>query len=113
MLGTLVSRRSSSTDWFGLTGVRRAAGWLALLVVAGRSRWRSAPSINVAIEFVAYRRLRRAPKLAPLITAVGMSFIFQWFGLVLERLDPEAVAAACCPTAAFNDRRRPDRLRAS
>ena len=35
--------------------------------------------INVAIEFLAYRRLRRAPKLAPLITAVGLSFIFQWF----------------------------------
>jgi branched-chain amino acid transport system permease protein len=38
-------------------------------------------SINVTIEFLAYRRLRRAPKLAPLITAVGMSFILQWVGL--------------------------------
>jgi branched-chain amino acid transport system permease protein len=33
------------------------------------------------IERVAYRRLRRAPKLAALITAVGMSFILQWVGL--------------------------------
>jgi len=38
-------------------------------------------SINVAAERVAYRRLRRAPKLASLITAVGLSFIFQWVGL--------------------------------
>jgi branched-chain amino acid transport system permease protein len=38
-------------------------------------------SINVAIERFAYRRLRRAPKLAPLITAVGMSFILQFIGL--------------------------------
>ncbi len=36
--------------------------------------------MNVAAERVAYRRLRRAPKLAPLITAVGLSFIYQWFG---------------------------------
>jgi branched-chain amino acid transport system permease protein len=33
--------------------------------------------INVAIERVAYRPLRGAPRLAPLITAIGMSFILQ------------------------------------
>ncbi|MBN1171924.1 MAG: branched-chain amino acid ABC transporter permease [Micromonosporaceae bacterium] len=37
--------------------------------------------VNVAIEFLAYRRLRRAPRLAPLITAVGVSFILQFIGL--------------------------------
>jgi len=37
--------------------------------------------VNVTIERVAYRRLRNAPKLAPLITAVGMSFVLQWIGL--------------------------------
>ena len=31
--------------------------------------------INVSIERVAYRRLRNAPRLAPLITAIGMSFV--------------------------------------
>jgi len=35
----------------------------------------------VAAERLAYRRLRRAPKLAPLITAVGLSFVYQWGGL--------------------------------
>ena len=34
-------------------------------------------TLNVAIERVAYRPLRNAPKLAPLITAIGMSFILQ------------------------------------
>ena len=29
----------------------------------------------MAIERVAYRRLRNAPRLAPLITAIGMSFV--------------------------------------
>jgi branched-chain amino acid transport system permease protein len=33
--------------------------------------------INITIERVAYRRLRNAPRLAPLITAVGMSFILE------------------------------------
>ncbi len=37
--------------------------------------------LNVGIERFAYRRLRRAPKLAPLITAVGVSFVLQFIGL--------------------------------
>jgi branched-chain amino acid transport system permease protein len=40
----------------------------------------AAAALNVTAERVAYRRLRRAPKLAPLITAVGLSFAYQWFG---------------------------------
>src|SRR4051794_36226678 len=33
--------------------------------------------LNATIEFIAYRPLRGAPRLAPLITAIGMSFILQ------------------------------------
>src|SRR5215210_7926903 len=33
--------------------------------------------INATIEIIAYRPLRGAPRLAPLITAIGMSFILQ------------------------------------
>ena len=33
--------------------------------------------VNITIERVAYRPLRRAPRLAPLITAVGMSFVIE------------------------------------
>jgi branched-chain amino acid transport system permease protein len=39
--------------------------------------------INSTIEFVAYRRLRQAPRLAVLITAVGMSFIVQNISLAI------------------------------
>ncbi len=39
-------------------------------------------ALNVLIERVAYRPLRGAPKLAPLITAVGFSFILQNVGLL-------------------------------
>ena len=40
-------------------------------------------TVNATIEFVAYRRLRQAPRLAALITAVGMSFIVQNISLAL------------------------------
>jgi branched-chain amino acid transport system permease protein len=39
-------------------------------------------TINVLIERVAYRPLRNAPKLAPLISAIGMSYVLQNIGLV-------------------------------
>jgi len=38
--------------------------------------------INVFIERVAYRRLRNAPRLAPLITAIGVSFVLINIGLI-------------------------------
>jgi branched-chain amino acid transport system permease protein len=37
--------------------------------------------LNATIEFVAYRPLRGAPRLAPLITAIGVSFIIEDVGL--------------------------------
>jgi branched-chain amino acid transport system permease protein len=40
-------------------------------------------TLNVSIERVAYRPLRNAPKLAPLISAIGMSFVLQNVGLLL------------------------------
>ena len=38
--------------------------------------------LNVAIERVAYKPLRNSPRLAVLITAIGMSFILQNLGLI-------------------------------
>jgi branched-chain amino acid transport system permease protein len=46
-------------------------------------------TLNTMIERVAYRPLRNSPKLAPLITAIGMSFILQNVGL-LWRPTPDA-----------------------
>jgi branched-chain amino acid transport system permease protein len=39
--------------------------------------------LNTSIERIAYRPLRNAPKLAPLISAIGMSFVLQNVGLLL------------------------------
>ncbi|HZY44871.1 MAG TPA: branched-chain amino acid ABC transporter permease [Anaerolineae bacterium] len=38
--------------------------------------------LNAAIERVAYRRLRNAPRLAPLISAIGVSFILENLGQI-------------------------------
>ena len=38
--------------------------------------------LNVSIERFAYRPLRNAPKVAPLISAIGMSFVLQNVGLI-------------------------------
>ncbi|TMM33376.1 MAG: branched-chain amino acid ABC transporter permease [Actinobacteria bacterium] len=77
MLGTLFS--AFTLTGLGLT-VSSPKGWLGFVLVLVLAMIFCA-SINVTIEFLAYRRLRRAPKLAPLITAVGMSFILQFVGL--------------------------------
>jgi branched-chain amino acid transport system permease protein len=45
---------------------------------------------NVTIERLAYRRLRNSPKLAPLITAVGVSFILQNIGILLNGSAPNS-----------------------
>ena len=46
--------------------------------------------LNATIERIAYRPLRNAPRLAPLITAIGASFILQDVGL--NRLGPAPVS---------------------
>ena len=47
--------------------------------------------VNATIELVAYRRLRRAPRLAALITAVGMSFIVQNVSLAIYNVNFRSV----------------------
>ena len=42
-----------------------------------------AAALNVVIERVAYRRLRTAPKLATLITAIGMSILLQTMAMII------------------------------
>jgi branched-chain amino acid transport system permease protein len=56
--------------------------------------------INAVIERVAYRPLRNAPRLAPLITAIGASFIIEDIGLIFW--GPNYVPApSVFPTSSF------------
>ncbi|GAB3459425.1 branched-chain amino acid ABC transporter permease [Massilia terrae] len=44
--------------------------------------------VNVIIERVAYRRLRNAPRLAPLITAIGVSILLQTIAMMIWGRSP-------------------------
>ena len=63
------------------------AGLLVCLVVASLA----SGVLNLMIERVGYRPLRDAPRLAPLITAVGFSFILQNVGLLWLGGSPASV----------------------
>jgi branched-chain amino acid transport system permease protein len=57
--------------------------------------------VNATIERVAYRPLRNAPRLTPLITAVGMSFIVSNVSLALYGVDYESGSDLIPQGAAF------------
>jgi branched-chain amino acid transport system permease protein len=44
--------------------------------------------VNVLIERIAYRRLRNAPRLAPLITAIGVSILLQTIAMIIWGRNP-------------------------
>src|SRR5690606_9386954 len=44
--------------------------------------------VNIVIERVAYRRLRNAPRLAPLITAIGVSILLQTLAMMVWGRSP-------------------------
>jgi branched-chain amino acid transport system permease protein len=89
MIGSLVS-----AGLFGTLGLTEATGTggliLGLLLILVLAMLASG-SLNTMIERVAYRPLRNAPKLAPLITAVGFSFILQNVGLLWIGGSPEGI----------------------
>jgi len=58
--------------------------------------------LNATIEFLAYRRMRKAPRLAALITAVGMSFIVQNVGLAIYGVGFRSATDLIPRTAAFS-----------
>ena len=57
-------------------------GWLILLIALLIACVVCA-ALNFAIEKVAYRPLRNSPKLAPLITAIGMSILLQTLAMMI------------------------------
>jgi branched-chain amino acid transport system permease protein len=66
---------------------------VALLVASG-----GCALLNAAIERIAYRPLRGSPRLVPLITAIGMSFIIQDVGLIWKGSLPVSLPPATLPT---------------
>lgn len=57
-------------------------GWI-ILVIAMLISCVVAAALNFSIEKIAYRPLRNSPKLAPLITAIGMSILLQTLAMII------------------------------
>ena len=86
MIGSL-----TSASFWGAIGIGLATGPLGLvlgLFVTLIVTMLTSGGLNVLIERVGYRPLRGAPKLAPLITAIGFSFILQNVGLLWKGGSP-------------------------
>lgn len=88
MIGSFVSL--SIWQFMGITAESSALAIALTILIALLLSMLASGSLNVMIERSAYRPLRNAPKLAPLITAIGMSFILQNVGL-LWRPTPDGV----------------------
>ncbi|MFG6447418.1 branched-chain amino acid ABC transporter permease [Roseateles sp. BYS180W] len=83
MVGALVSWTVvSALQGYGLPG------WALMLVALGCAV-AVCMALNYAIERVAYRPLRRAPRLAPLITAMGMSLLLQTLAMIIWKPNPK------------------------
>ncbi|HZU77122.1 MAG TPA: branched-chain amino acid ABC transporter permease, partial [Dehalococcoidia bacterium] len=68
------------------TSITRTASWLAIIVAMLVGAVVSAAAA-VVIERLAYRPLRRAPRLAPLISAIGVSFLLE--NIMLRRTNAQ------------------------
>ncbi|NBQ82165.1 MAG: branched-chain amino acid ABC transporter permease [Betaproteobacteria bacterium] len=63
-------------------------GWLILLIAIPVSML-VCSSLNFSIEKLAYKPLRQAPRLAPLITAMGVSLLLQTLAMVIWKPNPK------------------------
>ncbi len=80
MIGTLVS--ISILGLFGITSTSSPTGLalVGLLIIACLGSMLVCAVLGVVIERVAYRPLRNSPRLAPLISAIGVSLILEDLG---------------------------------
>jgi len=80
MMGSLIS--IAILGLFGITSTSQPTGLalVSLMVVACLGSMLICAVMGVVIERVAYRPLRSAPRLAPLISAIGVSLILQDVG---------------------------------
>jgi branched-chain amino acid transport system permease protein len=95
MVGALTSW--SVTVWLAPAGL---PGWL-LLLIALLCAVVVCAVLNFVIEKIAYRPLRNAPRLAPLITAMGMSLLLQTLAMMIWKPNYKPYPILL-PSAPFN-----------
>jgi branched-chain amino acid transport system permease protein len=78
------------TSWTVVSALEQSGmpGWLRLLLSVPVAIAVCA-TLNYTIEKVAYRPLRNAPRLAPLITAMGMSLLLQTLAMIIWKPNPK------------------------
>lgn len=81
------------TSWT-IIGIMRDAspgmpGWMVLIMATVIAMVVCA-ALNYTIEKLAYRPLRNAARLAPLITAIGMSLLLQTFAMIIWKPNPKS-----------------------
>ena len=78
------------TSWTVVTALEGSGmpGWL-LLLISVPVAVAICSTLNYTIEKVAYRPLRNAPRLAPLITAMGMSLLLQTVAMIVWKPNPK------------------------
>jgi branched-chain amino acid transport system permease protein len=93
LIGSAVFGLTDTSSTLGIVG-----GLIATFVIAAAF----GAGVNSTIEFVAYRRLRSAPRLAVLITAVGMSFIVQNISLAIYDVNARSIPPLLSGHAVFS-----------
>jgi len=83
MVGAMVS-------WTVVTALADTGwpGWV-LLLISLLAAMVVCAVLNFAIEKLAYRPLRNAPRLSPLITAMGMSLLLQTLAMIIWKPNPK------------------------
>lgn len=78
------------TSWTVATALADTGwpGWV-LLIIALVAAIVVCTLLNFAIEKIAYRPLRNAPRLAPLITAMGVSLLLQTLAMIIWKPNPK------------------------
>jgi branched-chain amino acid transport system permease protein len=79
----------------GASGITLVLGLLLIVVVCSLF----AATLNYTVDRVVYKPLRKAPKLAPLVSAIGVSFVFMnlglfWGGIPMDIFGGGVAAAA-------------------
>ena len=78
------------TSWTVVTALADSGlpGWL-LMLISLVAAILVCTVLNFGIEKIAYRPLRNAPRLAPLITAMGVSLLLQTLALIIWKPNPK------------------------
>ena len=97
MVGALTAWSAIGLMQAGMPG---APGWL-ILILAMVIACVVAAALNFVIEKVAYRPLRNSPRLAPLITAIGMSILLQTLAMIIWKPNYKPFPTLL-PSAPFN-----------